>query len=175
VSLGQEQRTVVAGIAEHYAPADLVGKKVVIVANLEPAKLMGVESNGMVLAAVDRGTLVVLSLDRDLPPERRSRDGPARPARAVTPDEYVEDRAGRRARRVDRSRAPRDPEPDGVVRLERPSNLVAAHTAPCTRPPATSSTALTRSSATPVVQRISERLGRRAPVRAGGPTTPPSV
>ena len=49
-ALGEEQRTLVAGIAEHYAPADLVGKKVVVVANLEPAKLMGVESNGMVLA-----------------------------------------------------------------------------------------------------------------------------
>src|SRR5207237_1259905 len=49
VSLGDEQRTIVAGIAEHYAPADLVGKKVVVVANLEPAKLMGVESKGMLL------------------------------------------------------------------------------------------------------------------------------
>jgi methionyl-tRNA synthetase len=68
VSLGQEQRTVVAGIAEHYAPADLVGKKIVIVANLEAAKLMGVESNGMVLAASADGKLAVLSLDRDLPP-----------------------------------------------------------------------------------------------------------
>jgi methionyl-tRNA synthetase len=68
VSLGQEQRTVVAGIAEHYAPADLVGKKVVIVANLEAAKLMGIESNGMVLAASIDGKLSVLSLDRDLPP-----------------------------------------------------------------------------------------------------------
>ncbi len=68
VSLGQEQRTVVAGIAEHYAPADLVGKKIVIVANLEAAKLMGVESNGMVLAASAGGKLAVLSLDRDLPP-----------------------------------------------------------------------------------------------------------
>jgi methionyl-tRNA synthetase len=68
VSLGQEQRTVVAGIAEHYAPADLVGKKVVIVANLEAAKLMGIESNGMVLAASIGGKLSVLSLDRDLPP-----------------------------------------------------------------------------------------------------------
>jgi methionyl-tRNA synthetase len=68
VSLGQEQRTVVAGIAEHYAPADIVGKKVVIVANLEAAKLMGVESNGMVLAASAGGKLSVLTLDRDLPP-----------------------------------------------------------------------------------------------------------
>src|SRR6266705_1102823 len=68
VSLGTEERTVLAGIAEHYAPADLVGKKVVIVANLEPAKLMGIESQGMILAASTGGTLSVLSLDRDLPP-----------------------------------------------------------------------------------------------------------
>ena len=68
VSLGQEQRTVVAGIAEHYTPAEIVGKKVVIVANLEAAKLMGVESNGMVLAASAGGKLAVLTLDRDLPP-----------------------------------------------------------------------------------------------------------
>jgi methionyl-tRNA synthetase len=68
VKVGEEQRTLVAGIAEHYAPADLVGKKVVVVANLEPAKLMGVESNGMVLAASIGGQLAVLTLDRDLPP-----------------------------------------------------------------------------------------------------------
>jgi methionyl-tRNA synthetase len=68
VSLGGEQRTVVAGIAEHYAPADLVGKKVVIVANLEAARLMGIESQGMVLAGSAEGRLAVLTLDRDLPP-----------------------------------------------------------------------------------------------------------
>jgi len=68
VSLGDEQRTVVAGIAEHYAPADLVGKKVVVVANLEPAKLMGVQSQGMLLAGSADNTLGVLTLDRDLPP-----------------------------------------------------------------------------------------------------------
>jgi methionyl-tRNA synthetase len=70
VSLGSEQRTIVAGIAQHYAPADLVGKKVVIVANLEPATLMGVQSQGMVLAGSTDGdgALAVLTLDRDLPP-----------------------------------------------------------------------------------------------------------
>ena len=68
VNLGSEHRTLVAGIAEHYAPADLVGKKVVVVANLEPAKLMGVESNGMVLAGSGEGKLAVLTVDRDLPP-----------------------------------------------------------------------------------------------------------
>jgi methionyl-tRNA synthetase len=68
VSLGTEQRTLVTGIAEHYAPGDLVGKKVVVVANLEPAKLMGIESNGMVLAgSVEGGALGVLTLDRDVP------------------------------------------------------------------------------------------------------------
>ena len=68
VSLGTEQRTVLAGIAEHYAPADLVGKKVVVVANLQPAKLMGIESQGMVLAGSADTGLGVLTLDRDLPP-----------------------------------------------------------------------------------------------------------
>jgi methionyl-tRNA synthetase len=68
VSLGDERRTIVAGIAEHYAPADLVGKKVVVVANLEPAKLMGVQSNGMLLAGSAGTTLGILTLDRDLPP-----------------------------------------------------------------------------------------------------------
>ncbi|MBI4637059.1 MAG: methionine--tRNA ligase [Candidatus Rokubacteria bacterium] len=67
VSLGTEQRTVVAGIAEHYAPADLVGKRVVVVANLEPARLMGVASDGMVLAGSSGERLAVVVLDRDLP------------------------------------------------------------------------------------------------------------
>jgi methionyl-tRNA synthetase len=66
VSLGTEERTIVSGIAEHYAPADLVGKKVVVVANLTPAKLMGIESNGMVLSGEIGGKLAVLTLDRDL-------------------------------------------------------------------------------------------------------------
>ena len=68
VSLGDEQRTIIAGIAEHYAAADLVGKKVVVVANLQPAKLMGVESQGMLLAASAGTTLAVLTPDRELPP-----------------------------------------------------------------------------------------------------------
>ena len=71
VSLGTEERTVLAGIAEHYAPGDLVGKKVVVVANLQPAKLMGIESQGMVLAGSTDGGLGVLTLDKDLPPGAR--------------------------------------------------------------------------------------------------------
>jgi methionyl-tRNA synthetase len=53
VSLGTEQRQIVAGIGKKYEPEALIGKTVVIVANLKPAKLMGVESQGMVLAAGD--------------------------------------------------------------------------------------------------------------------------
>jgi methionyl-tRNA synthetase len=73
VSLGTEERTVLAGIAEHYAPGDLVGKKVVVVANLQPAKLMGIESQGMVLAGSTDGGLGVLTLDKDLPPGAKVR------------------------------------------------------------------------------------------------------
>jgi methionyl-tRNA synthetase len=57
----------VAGIAEHYRSEALVGRKVVVVANLEPATLMGVTSNGMVLAGSSGEALALLALDRDLP------------------------------------------------------------------------------------------------------------
>src|SRR5207249_11861662 len=55
IDVGTEQRTLVAGIAEAYEPDALVGKSVVVVFNLKPAKLMGIESNGMVLAASPEG------------------------------------------------------------------------------------------------------------------------
>jgi methionyl-tRNA synthetase len=67
IRLGEESRTLVAGIAEHYRPDALVGRKVVVVANLEPATLMGVTSNGMVLAGSAGEALALLALDRDLP------------------------------------------------------------------------------------------------------------
>jgi methionyl-tRNA synthetase len=66
VDLGSEKRQVVAGIAEAYAPEALVGRKVVLVANLKPAKLMGVESNGMVLAASVDGKAVLCGFDTDV-------------------------------------------------------------------------------------------------------------
>ena len=68
VKVGGEPRTLVAGIAEHYAPEALIGRKIVVVANLEPATLMGIESNGMVLAGSSDATLALIALDRDLPP-----------------------------------------------------------------------------------------------------------
>ncbi len=67
VKVGDETRTLVAGVAEHYEPATLIGRKVVIVANLQPATLMGVESDGMVLAASHEGHLSLVTLDKDLP------------------------------------------------------------------------------------------------------------
>jgi methionyl-tRNA synthetase len=73
LSLGGEPRTVLAGIAEHYAPADLVGRTVIVVANLAPTTLMGIESNGMVLAGSDAGGLALVTLDRKLPPGSKVR------------------------------------------------------------------------------------------------------
>jgi len=67
VDLGTEIRQVVAGIAEAYAPETLVGRKVVIVANLAPRKLRGLESNGMIVAASDGGKPVLASFLEDVP------------------------------------------------------------------------------------------------------------
>ena len=70
VDLGTEKRQVVAGIANRYEPEALVGKNVVIVANLKPAKLMGVESDGMILAATvgEAGEPHLLEVGADVPP-----------------------------------------------------------------------------------------------------------
>ena len=68
VDLGSESRQLVAGIAESYDAALLVGKTVVVVANLKPAKLMGVESNGMVLAASFDGKAVLCTFDAEVAP-----------------------------------------------------------------------------------------------------------
>jgi methionyl-tRNA synthetase len=65
VSLGAEERTVVGGILLDYPPETLVGKQIVVVANLAPTKLMGVESRGMLLAATDtEGKLVLVTPER---------------------------------------------------------------------------------------------------------------
>ncbi|HEX9749754.1 MAG TPA: methionine--tRNA ligase [candidate division Zixibacteria bacterium] len=67
LAVGVERRQIVAGIAQHYKPEELVGKSIVIVANLKPAKIRGVESNGMLLAASHDGTLRLLTTDGPLP------------------------------------------------------------------------------------------------------------
>jgi methionyl-tRNA synthetase len=72
IDVGTEQRTLVAGIAEAYEPEQLVGKTVGIVFNLKPAKLMGIESNGMILAASpDGGKPVLVAFDGDIAPGSR--------------------------------------------------------------------------------------------------------
>jgi methionyl-tRNA synthetase len=68
LDIGAEQRTVVSGIAPAYAPEQLVGKTVIYLANLKPAKLRGVVSQGMILAAGDAEVLGLSALDRDVPP-----------------------------------------------------------------------------------------------------------
>lgn len=69
IDVGEEQpRQVVAGLGNVYEPSQLVGTRVVVVANLAPAKLMGVESQGMVLAGGEADNLAVLRLDKELPP-----------------------------------------------------------------------------------------------------------
>jgi methionyl-tRNA synthetase len=67
VDMGQK-RTLVAGIAEAYSPEELIGKQVIVVANLKPAKLMGVVSNGMVVAAVDDSGPTLASFEKEVAP-----------------------------------------------------------------------------------------------------------
>jgi len=62
VDIGEE-RQVVAGIAQTHAPEDMIGKTVIVVANLQPAKLMGIESHGMVLAVRDGDDLRLLTTE----------------------------------------------------------------------------------------------------------------
>ena len=68
VDLGGEERQICAGIRTHYAPEDLIGKQIVVVANLETAKLRGMESQGMLLAASDEGRVIVLTPEKPVQP-----------------------------------------------------------------------------------------------------------
>ncbi|NIS38588.1 methionine--tRNA ligase subunit beta [Candidatus Saccharibacteria bacterium] len=68
VDVGGENRQLVAGIAQYYQPEELVGKNIVIVANLEPATIRGVESQGMLLAVQDDNQLTLVTTERDVSP-----------------------------------------------------------------------------------------------------------
>jgi len=68
VDLGTEERQIVAGIAQQFAPQTLIGRQLVVVANLAPAKIRGVESRGMILAAGDEVPLALISPSADVPP-----------------------------------------------------------------------------------------------------------
>lgn len=68
VDLGVEKRQVVAGLAEHYQPEEITGKKTLFVANLKPVKIRGILSEGMVLAATSpAGEVLLTAVDGDLP------------------------------------------------------------------------------------------------------------
>ncbi len=68
LDLGGEERQIVSGIAGEYAPEDLIGKEIVIVANLEPRLFKGIESQGMLLAASGDGAISLLKPDKEVPP-----------------------------------------------------------------------------------------------------------
>lgn len=67
LELGSETRTVVSGIAKYYKPEEMVGKKVIMIANLKPVKLRGIMSEGMILAASEGDHLVLSTVDKDIP------------------------------------------------------------------------------------------------------------
>lgn len=68
VELGDEKRQVIAGIAKSFSPEDIIDRKIIMVANLKPAKLMGLESQGMILALEDEsGKLTLLNVDENIP------------------------------------------------------------------------------------------------------------
>lgn len=68
IDVGTEQRQICAGIREYYTPEELVGRQIVVVANLETARLRGLESQGMLLAASDQNRVVLLSPDKPVQP-----------------------------------------------------------------------------------------------------------
>ncbi|MEW6252263.1 MAG: methionine--tRNA ligase subunit beta [Planctomycetota bacterium] len=70
IDLGTEQRQIIAGLREHYDPAALVGRQIVVVANLAPRMMRGLESNGMLLAAssADHSQVIILTVERPIAP-----------------------------------------------------------------------------------------------------------
>jgi len=66
IDVGDEEKQIVAGIRADYANEELVGKKIVVVNNLAPAKLRGIESNGMLLAVMEEGKVVLLAPEKDV-------------------------------------------------------------------------------------------------------------
>jgi methionyl-tRNA synthetase len=67
ISLGSGRRQIIAGIAQHYRPDQLVGRKIVVVANLKKARIRGLESEGMLLAARNGKQLTLLTVSEDIP------------------------------------------------------------------------------------------------------------
>ncbi|MFA5392473.1 MAG: methionine--tRNA ligase subunit beta [Candidatus Paceibacterota bacterium] len=68
IDLGEEKRQIVAGIGKFYNPEDLINKQIVVICNLEPKTLMGLESNGMLLAASNEDQISLLIPDTEISP-----------------------------------------------------------------------------------------------------------
>jgi len=68
LDLGTETRQIISGIAQYYQPQDLINKEIVVVYNLEPRTIKGIESQGMLLAAKDENNLGLLTLDKEIKP-----------------------------------------------------------------------------------------------------------
>ncbi len=68
IDIGNELRQIVAGIGNTYEPKDLIGKNVIVVCNLQPIKIKGIESNGMILAVGEEKAIAILTTDKDVPP-----------------------------------------------------------------------------------------------------------
>ena len=68
LDLGTETRQIISGIAQYYQPQDLINKEIVVVYNLEPRTIKGIESQGMLLAAKDENNLGLLTLDKEITP-----------------------------------------------------------------------------------------------------------
>ena len=66
IDVGESEKTIVAGIKENYKKEELIGKKIIVLNNLEPAILRGIESNGMLLAASDNKDVVLLTVNKDI-------------------------------------------------------------------------------------------------------------
>lgn len=68
VNLGDEKRQILSGISQFYTPEEMIGKRIIIVANLEPRRMMGLESQGMILAAEANGKPILLTTEEDIEP-----------------------------------------------------------------------------------------------------------
>jgi methionyl-tRNA synthetase len=66
IKIGEEERQIIAGIAMSYSPDEIIGKKIVVVSNMKPAKIRGIESNGMLLAASNGDSLSLITVDREI-------------------------------------------------------------------------------------------------------------
>ena len=66
IKIGSEERSLVAGIKKHYTKEELIGKKIIVIANLEPVELRGVKSEGMLLAASEGDNVVLVTVDKDI-------------------------------------------------------------------------------------------------------------